>query len=261
QDFYDLMSAYLARAAGDGVRRAEIFFDPQTHTMRGVDFGVFMEGFNAAIADASHAIDAALIMCFLRHLSPEEAETTLSAAEPYLDDLVAVGLDSSERGRPPELFTEVYRRSRDLGLRAVAHAGEEGPPEYVWSAIDVLGAERIEHGVRSLEDSDLVERLGIDQIPLTVCPLSNVALQVVDSLADHPVRTMIDSGLRVSVNSDDPAYFGGYVGDNYEQLALQGGFDGADLVELARMSIVSTFLSDEEKSALLSDLETVAADL
>ncbi|MGF1616596.1 MAG: adenosine deaminase [Acidimicrobiia bacterium] len=255
-DFYELMSAYLRRAAADGVRHAEIFFDPQTHTDRGVGFPVFMEGFHAAMADAS-GVSADLIMCFLRHLSGEDAVATLREAEPHLDGVIAVGLDSSEKDRPSHLFEEAFAQARELGLRAVAHAGEEGPPEYVIAALDVLGAERIDHGVRSLEDPLLVERLRADQVPLTICPLSNVALKVVDDLSEHPIRTMLDHGLKVSVNSDDPAYFGGYVGDNYLQLVEALDFGVEELADLARMSITSSFLEEDRKVELIDEISAV----
>jgi adenosine deaminase len=261
EDFYDLMVAYLERAVGDGVRHAEIFFDPQSHTGRGVGFEVFMRGFRDAISDARRrlGISADLILCFLRHLSGEEAVATLIEAEPFLDGVIGVGIDSSERGRPPELFEEAFARARELGLRAVAHAGEEGPPLYVASALDVLGAERIDHGVRSLEDHDLVDRLRREQIPLTVCPLSNVALQVVEDLSLHPLPAMIDAGLLVSINSDDPAYFGGYIGDNYRETQTALGLDDDTLTILARNSIESSFLDEPRKTALIEDLEAVSA--
>ena len=261
EDFHALMAAYLDRAAADGVRRAEIFFDPQTHTERGIGFEVFMEGFRSAMEDAerSNGVSSALILCFLRHLSGEDAVKTLHEAEPHLDGVIAVGLDSSERGRPPVLFEDAYKAARTLGLRAVAHAGEEGPPEYVESALDVLGVERVDHGVRSLEKPALVERLVREQIPLTVCPLSNVALHVVDQLADHPLPAMLDAGLQVSVNSDDPAYFGGYVGDNYEQLVEVLDFGVGELADLARMSITSSFLDETTKVALIQELGAVVA--
>jgi adenosine deaminase len=260
-DFYELMSAYLVKAAADGVRHAEVFFDPQTHTERGVGFPAFMEGFRGAIADAARiGITADLIMCFLRHMSGEEALETLNEAEPHLDGVIGVGLDSSEKGRPPHLFEDAYARAREMGLRTVAHAGEEGPPGYVVSALDDLGAERIDHGIRSLEDDDLVQRLKRDQIPLTVCPLSNVALRVVDDLRDHPLPSMLDLGLQISINSDDPAYFGGYVGDNYAQLADVLGFGVGELADLARMSITSSFLSEDRKIELIDELGAVVAD-
>jgi adenosine deaminase len=260
-DFYDLMTAYLDRAAADGVRHAEIFFDPQSHTGRGIGFELFMRGFRDAISDGRRrlGISADLILCFLRHLSGEEALATIEEAEPFLDGVIGVGIDSSERDRPPELFEKAYTRARELGLRTVAHAGEEGPPEYVRAALDVLGAERIDHGVRSLEDPDLVDRLSREQIPLTVCPLSNVALRVVDDLAHHPLPAMMDAGLVVSINSDDPAYFGGYIGDNYRGAQEQLGLDDATMVDLARNSINSSFLDDARKQELLVELEDVSA--
>jgi len=261
EDFYRLTSEYFDRAAADGVRRAEIFFDPQTHTYRGVDFVVFMEGFRAAMADARsrHGISSDLILCFLRHLSGEEAVSTLREAEPHLESVIAVGLDSSEQGRPPHLFEDVYAMARELGLRAVAHAGEEGPPEYVAGALDVLGAERIDHGVRSLEDQDLVDRLARERVPLTVCPMSNVALRVVDDISTHPLPAMLDAGLRVSVNSDDPAYFGGYIGDNYAALVTDLEFGVDQIAAIARNSIDSSFLPEEEKAKLVAEIDAVVA--
>jgi len=259
-DFYDLMAAYLRRAAADGVRHAEIFFDPQTHTHRGVGFPIFMEGFRSAITDAGResGISADLILCFLRHLSPEDALVTLRDAEPHLESVIAVGLDSSELGRPPEMFEGAYSRARALGLRGVAHAGEEGPPEYITAALDVLGAERIDHGVRCLEDPELVRRLSTEGIPLTVCPMSNVALKVVERIEEHPLPRLVESGIKVTVNSDDPAYFGGYVGDNYQGLAEGLGFGPVQLIDLARNSIEASFLDERRKSELVAELESVA---
>lgn len=256
QDFYELMTAYLDRAAADGVRRAEIFFDPQAHTVRGVGFEVFMEGFRSGIADARerHGISADLIMCFLRHLGGDAALETMREAESHLDGVIAVGLDSSENGYPSEMFVDAYDLARTLGLRAVAHAGEEGPPEYVVGALDVLGAERIDHGVRSLESPELVERLRRDRVPLTVCPLSNVSLKVVDVIDEHPLPEMIDAGLVVTVNSDDPAYFGGYVADNYRALAEGLGFDRERLAGLAANSIEASFLDADSKATLLAEV-------
>jgi adenosine deaminase len=258
-DFYELMAAYLDRATADGVRHAEIFFDPQTHTARGVPFEVFMQGFREAIGDArsGSGITADLILCFLRHLSGKDAVATLVAAEPHLDGVVGVGLDSSEVGNPPELFSEAFRLARGLGLRAVAHAGEEGPPEYVVGALDTLGVERIDHGVRSLEDPHLMERLRREQVPVTMCPLSNLALNVVERLEDHPIKQMMDLGLLVSVNSDDPAYFGGYVGDNYLALESAHGLGADYLADLARNSVRSSFLDSERKSQLLTEIDSV----
>lgn len=256
-DFYNLMSAYLDRAHADGVRYAEIFFDPQIHLTRGVGFEVFMEGFRGAIADSS--VSADLILCFLRHLSGREALDTIRMAERHLDGVIAVGLDSSERDRPAHLFQAAFQHARSLGLRGVAHAGEEGPPSYVIDALDVLGVERIDHGVRSLEDPDLVDRLVREQTPLTICPLSNVALRVVDRLADHPLPRMLDLGMHVSVNSDDPAYFGGYIGDNYEALAATFGWGIEELGDIARMSITSTFLEEGRKVALIEEIGEIVA--
>ena len=259
EDFYELMMAYLRRVAADGVRHAEIFFDPQTHTERGIGFDVFMGGFRDAISDAQSwtGVTADLILCFLRHLSPGDAISTIAAAEPHLEGVIAVGLDSSEVGNPPELFFEAFEMARELGLRAVAHAGEEGPPEYVVGALDALGAERIDHGIRSLEDSELVERLRRDQVPLTVCPLSNLALKVVGRLEDHPIAEMVDLGLLVSVHSDDPPYFGGYVADNYDALAESLGLAAEELANLARNSITSSFLDVERKRELLTEVDSV----
>ncbi len=258
-DFYDLMAAYLDRAVADGVRHAEIFFDPQTHAERGIGLEVVMGGFREAITDARSrsGVTADLILCFLRHLSGEEAVATLITAEPHLDGVIAVGLDSSEVGNPPELFSDAFRLARDLGLRAVAHAGGEGPPEYVVGALDTLGVERIDHGGRSLEDPHLMERLRRDQVPLTMCPLSGVALNIVERLEDHPIAAMVEGGLLVSVNSDDPAYFGGYVGDNYLALERSLGWGADDLAGLARNSITSSFLDDERKMELLTEIDAV----
>ncbi len=242
EDFHDLTWAYLERAAADGVRRAEIFFDPQTHTSRGISMETVISGIGSAL-DRSHELDisSGLILCFLRHLSGEAAVATLEAALPWRDRLLGVGLDSSEVGHPATKFAEAYDLARSVGLHLVAHAGEEGPPEYVWQALDVLGVERIDHGVRSMEDPALVERLVADRIPLTVCPLSNLKLKVVDDLTDHPLKLMLDAGLKVSINSDDPAYFGGYVGMNYAAIAEALELSEDDLRHLAANSLDSAF--------------------
>lgn len=240
-DFADLMTGYLQRAVADGVTRAEVFFDPQIHTERGVAMGTVISGFARARRDFAERIDTALILCFVRHLPEESALSALAAAEPYLDQIIAVGLDSTEIGRPPEEYARVFAQARAMGLRAVAHAGEEGPPEYVWSALDLLGAERIDHGVRSLEDPELVRRLVEEQVPLTVCPQSNVKLRVVSHLREHPLKRMLDLGLNVSVNSDDPAYFGAYVGDNYRHTASALGLSAEEVTRLAKNSISSSF--------------------
>ncbi|MGA7272551.1 MAG: adenosine deaminase [Acidimicrobiia bacterium] len=256
-DFAQLMAAYLDRAAADGVVHAEIFFDPQTHTARGVDFATFMGGFRDAIADArrAHGISADLILCFLRHLSGRDALDTISAAEDHLEGVVAVGLDSTEVGNPPELFEEAFDRARTLGLRAVAHAGEEGPPSYISGALDVLGAERIDHGVRCLEDPELLARLQRDRIPLTVCPLSNVSLRVVDRISAHPLPELVESGLMVTLNSDDPAYFGGYLADNFTVVAEELGLGRDDMGRLAANSIEASFLDRDDKDRHLSRIE------
>jgi len=254
EDFSDLMRAYLERAAADGARRAEIFFDPQTHTARGIEFPVFMEGFLGAIADAEKdlGISAGLIMCFLRHLSGSDAVATWGEASAYHDRLLAVGLDSTEVGNPPERFVDAYRLARAAGLRAVAHAGEEGPPSYISGALDVLGVERIDHGVRGEDDEALVVRLVAERIPLTMCPLSNLELRVVDRLEDHNLRRLLDRGVAVTINSDDPAYFGGYIGDNYIAAATALGLDRAAVARIARNSLEATFLPQGERAALLA---------
>jgi adenosine deaminase len=261
QDFYDLMYTYLERAHADGVRRAEIFFDPQTHTERGVGFDVFMDGFTRAIDDAQRemGISAALILCFLRHLPAEDAVATWQAAQPYRDRILGVGLDSSEAGFPPELFAEPYALAREAGLRTVAHAGEEGPPAYILSALDTLGIERVDHGVRCEEDPALVERLAAEGVPLTVCPLSNLELKVVDRLEDHGLKRLLDQGVKVTVNSDDPAYFGGYVGDNYAAVANALDLDRADVVTLARNSLEASFLDEAAKQQLTDELDRYVA--
>jgi len=251
RDFYDLTWAYLTRAARQGVRHAEIFFDPQTHTGRGVPFETVITGIHRALETGRDQlqISSGLICCFLRHLSEESALETLSQARPYRDWLLGVGLDSSEVGNPPSKFRAVYDRAREGGLRLVAHAGEEGPPAYIWEALDLLGVERIDHGVRCVEDARLVSRLVEERTPLTVCPLSNVKLRVFPTLAEHNLKQLLDRGLLVTVNSDDPAYFGGYVGDNFEASAAALGLGREQLVMLARNSFSGSFLPDEEKRA------------
>lgn len=247
EDFFDLTWAYLERAAADGVRRAEIFFDPQTHTERGVSIETVVNGIGAAL-DRSHElkISTGLILCFLRHLSGTQALETLELALPYRDRLLGVGLDSSEAGRPPELFTAAYDLARQEGLHLVAHAGEEGPPEYIWQALDVLGVERIDHGVRSLEDRSLIERMANDGTPLTMCPLSNLKLKVVDDMADHPLPRLLDAGITVTINSDDPAYFGGYVGANYDAIATSFNLDRDAMTRLSRNSLTAAFIEADD---------------
>ncbi|MCU1380422.1 MAG: adenosine deaminase [Acidimicrobiales bacterium] len=252
-DFHDLARAYLERAAAQGVRHAEIFFDPQTHTARGVPFADVVGGIHRALASSD--ISSRLILCFLRHLSPEDAMATLEEALPHLDLIDGIGLDSSEVGNPPGRFADVFRRARELGLFAVAHAGEEGPPSYITEALDQLAVRRIDHGVRCIEDDGLVERLARDRVPLTVCPLSNVRLAVFPSMADHTIGELLDRGLCVTVNSDDPAYFGGYVGDNYRAIADELGLDRDQLVTLARNSFEAAVLEPAERAQHLEALE------
>ncbi len=261
QDFYDLMMAYLERAHADGVRRSEIFFDPQTHTERGIDFATFMNGFSRAIDDAAAGlgISVGLIMCFLRHLPAADAVATWHRSEPFRDRLTGVGLDSSEIGNPPELFVEPFRLAEEAGLHLVAHAGEEGPPAFITAAIDDLRAERIDHGVRCEDDPALVERLAAEQIPLTMCPLSNVKLKVFEDLSDHSLKRLLDRGLKVTINSDDPSYFGGYVLANYVAVAEALDLTPDDLITLARNSIEASFLDDAGKAALLGELATIVA--
>jgi adenosine deaminase len=260
QDFFDLTWAYLTRAASQGVRHAEIFFDPQTHTDRGVPFETAITGIHRALRDGKSrlGITSGLILCFLRHLSAEAAMRVLVEALPFREWIVAVGLDSSEVGHPPAKFKEVYDRARDAGLLAVAHAGEEGPPAYVWEALDVLKARRIDHGVRCIEDARLVGRLVEEQIPLTVCPLSNVKLRVFPNLRAHNLKQLLDRGLLVTVNSDDPAYFGGYVADNFTASASALDLSRDDLLRLARNSFAASFLDDEQRRAYLDEVDRFA---
>ncbi|MFE9063388.1 adenosine deaminase [Streptomyces violaceusniger] len=256
-DFADLTNAYLARAREQGVRHAEIFFDPQAHTARGVEIDTVIRGIARALdaAPGTYGITTRLIMCFLRDESAESALETFEAARPHLDRIAAVGLDSAEVGNPPSKFREVYALAREAGLKCVAHAGEEGPPAYVWEALDILGVDRVDHGVRCLEDEALVARLVADRTPLTVCPLSNVRLRVVDRLEDHPLPAMLDAGLLVTVNSDDPAYFGGYVDDNFTAIRDALGLDEATLRTLARNSFEAAFLDEETRAAYLKEVD------
>ncbi|MFF1797741.1 adenosine deaminase, partial [Kitasatospora sp. NPDC058263] len=243
-DFADLADAYLARAAGQGVRHAEIFFDPQAHTARGVPLDVVVEGLGRALdrSEERYGVSTRLIMCFLRDESAESALETFEAARPHFGRITGIGLDSAEVGNPPAKFREVYRRAAEAGLHRVAHAGEEGPASYVTEALDVLGVERIDHGLRCLEDPALVDRLVREQIPLTLCPLSNVRLRCVDRLADHPLPAMLAAGLLVTVNSDDPAYFGGYVDDNFRAVAGALALAPETLRLLAANSFRASFL-------------------
>ncbi|WP_405741824.1 adenosine deaminase [Streptomyces sp. NBC_01525] len=256
-DFHDLADAYLARARAQGVRHAEIFFDPQAHTARGVPLVTVINGLARALdaAPERHGITTRLIMCFLRDESAESALATFEAARPHLDRIAAVGLDSAEVGHPPSKFREVYELAREAGLKCVAHAGEEGPPAYVWEALDILGVDRIDHGVRSMEDERLVARLAAEQVPLTVCPLSNLRLRVIDDLADHPLPAMLDAGLLVTVNSDDPAYFGGYADDNFTAVRDALHLDDATLRTLARNSFRAAFLDEATREKYLKELD------
>ena len=249
QDFYDMAHAYLAQAAINNVVHAEIFFDPQTHTARGVAMHTVINGLHRACVDAKAAlgVSASLIMCFLRHLSEQEAFETLEQALPYRDLILGIGLDSGELGNPPEKFAKVFARCQALGFHLVAHAGEEGPPAYVWAALDVLQVERIDHGVQSSKDALLMQRLAKDRIPLTVCPLSNLKLCVVPSLADHNLGALLDAGLCAMVNSDDPAYFGGYINDNFTQTFAATGLTAQHAYQLARNSFEASFISSEQK--------------
>jgi len=260
QDFFDMAWAYFERAAADNVVHAEIFFDPQTHTVRGVPFETLIVGLEHACrrAHAEFGISARLIMCFLRHLSEAEAFATLAQALPYLRHFIGVGLDSGERGNPPEKFARVFARCRELGLHVVAHAGEEGPPAYIESALDVLQVERIDHGVRCVEDPALVARLARSRMPLTVCPLSNVKLRVFDTLAEHNLGALLEAGLCATLNSDDPAYFGGYINDNFVQsFAALPALGARHAWQLAANSFEASFADDAHKQAWRERLDAV----
>jgi adenosine deaminase len=261
QDFYDLAWAYLERAHTDNVRHVEMFFDPQGHTSRGISFATVIDGLSRAIGDAGRklGIKASLIMCFLRHLDDADAERTLDCALSFKDRIVGVGLDSSERGNPPGKFKRVFDRAREAGFFLTAHAGEEGPPSYVWEALDVLGVARIDHGVRAIEDEALIDRLARERIPLTVCPLSNVRLRVVEDLAHHPLRRMLAKGVAVTVNSDDPAYFGGYVQENYRAAAQALGLERDEIAAIVRNGIAASLLLPSEKTTLLAEVNRAIA--
>ena len=257
QDFYDMTAAYLKKAEEDNVRHAEIFFDPQTHTARGVDMATVFNGIHRACQDSP--VSATLIMCFLRHLSEDDAQATLEAALPHLDKIIGVGLDSSEVGHPPEKFARVFARCRELGLHLVAHAGEEGPPAYIASALDVLHVERIDHGVRVLEDAALTARVAREQIALTVCPLSNTKLRVFDRMQDHNLVQLLDAGLMATVNSDDPAYFGGYMNDNFIATFEALPLTLAHARQLARNSFAASFLPPDKKQQFLAEVDAYFA--
>jgi adenine deaminase len=259
QDFYDMAHAYLARAAMDNVVHAEIFFDPQTHTARGVAIEAVINGLHRACVDAKAelGVDASLILCFLRHLSEQEAFETLEQALPYRDKFIGIGLDSGEVGNPPEKFAKVFARCKELGFHLVAHAGEEGPPAYVWAALDVLQVERIDHGVQSSQDALLMQRLAQDRVPLTVCPLSNLKLCVVPSLAQHNLGALLEAGLCAMVNSDDPAYFGGYLNDNFTQTFAATGLTAQHAYQLACNSFEASFTGAEQKRKYLDRVSEV----
>lgn len=258
QDFYDMAMAYLQRAVADNVVHTELFFDPQTHTARGVAMETVINGIARACADAQAkwGLSSGLILCFLRHLCEDEALDTLREALPYRDKFIGVGLDSSEVGHPPEKFTEAFSRAREAGLRLVAHAGEEGPPAYIWSALDVLRVERIDHGVQSARDAQLMARLARERVPLTVCPLSNLKLCVFADLAQHNIGQLLDAGLCVTVNSDDPAYFGGYVNDNFVQTVQATGLDARQAWQLAANSFEASFIAPEARRRYVAQLDT-----
>lgn len=260
QDFYDLAQAYLARARKENVRHAEIFFDPQAHMRRGVPFAIVIEGLSAALRDAARerGPTSRLIMCFLRDLDEADAIAALETARPWLESISGVGLDSAETGNPPGKFTEVFERARSLGLRAVAHAGEEGPAAYIAEALDRLKVERVDHGVHAIDDSALVQRLVRERVPLTVCPLSNIRLCVYPDMRAHPIQRLFEAGVVVTVNSDDPAYFGGYINDNYR--AVQQAFEvgAAELAQFAKNSFEASFLSDQDKRERIAEVDAYA---
>lgn len=262
QDFFDMAWAYLERAHADHVVHAEIFFDPQTHTARGVPMQVVIDGLHRACqqAQATLGVSASLILCFLRHLSEEEALETLEQALPLRDRFIGVGLDSSEVGHPPEKFARVFARCRALGLRLVAHAGEEGPPAYMWAALDVLKVERIDHGVQATRDAALMARLAQDRIPLTVCPLSNLKLRVFPTLADHNLGALLDAGLVATINSDDPAYFGGYMNQNFVETFAATALGVRHAYQLARNSFEASFLEPAAKAAHIERLDACFAE-
>ena len=259
QDFFELAMAYFERAHADGVVHAELFFDPQTHTARGLAFETVLDGLERACREARRrfGIGSRLILCFLRHLSEDEGFATLEAALPHLARIHGVGLDSSEKGHPPAKFVRLFARCRALGLHRVAHAGEEGPPAYIVEALELLGVERIDHGVRAAEDPALLARLAREQVPLTVCPLSNVKLRVFPSLAAHNLKALLDAGLKVTINSDDPAYFGGYIAQNYIDTAAALGLGRAELKRIARNSLEAAFVTEAERAPWLQRLDTL----
>ncbi len=260
QDFYDLAWAYFEKCAEDNVVHTEMFFDPQTHTDRGVAFATVINGLQRACDDAKSklGISSGLIMCFLRHLSEEAAFETLEQALPYKKQIIAIGLDSSEVGHPPSKFERVFAKAREAGFLVVAHAGEEGPAEYVWEALDLLKVNRVDHGVRSEEDPELMQRLIAEKMPLTVCPLSNLKLCVVDNMAQHNIRRLLQQGVHVTVNSDDPSYFGGYMNDNFIAITEALDLTEAELKQLAINSFEASFISDQEKQGWKDKIQAIA---
>ena len=260
QDFYDLTWAYLLKAKNNGIVHTEIMFDPQAHTSRGVPFSAVIGGIYRALTDGYErlGISFRLIMSFLRHLSQEEGFKTLQEAVPFQGWITAVGLDSSEKNFPPDLFADLFEKAQEMGFLTVAHAGEEGPPEYIWAALDLLKASRIDHGNSCIEDPDLMEVLGIYEIPLTSCPLSNLKLKVIQRMEDHPLKEMLDRGLKVTLNSDDPAYFGGYLNDNYIAVAEALQLSKEEIVQLVRNSFEASFITDGEKKGFLKKLEELS---
>ena len=259
QDFYDLTWAYLKRCQVENVVHAEIFFDPQSHTSRGIPFGVVVEGIHRALlrAGSELAISSRLIMCFLRHLPVEDALATWRAAEPYLDRIHGVGLDSSERDFPPRLFADVFALARDAGLKTLAHAGEEGPPDYIRQALELLHVSRIDHGVRITEDPAMLAEVAARQIPLTVCPLSNTRLRVYAAMEDHPILSLLEQGVLVTVNSDDPAYFGGYVNNNYRAVTAALAPSREQIIQLAKNSFTASFLDQGSKDSWIEKIDAI----
>ncbi|MGB3788161.1 MAG: adenosine deaminase [Phormidesmis sp.] len=262
QDFYDLTWAYLQKAASQNVRHTEIFFDPQTHTQRGIAFETVLQGINRALQDgeAKLNVSSQLILSFLRDLSAEQALEALEQALPYKDTMVAVGLDSAEKGNPPSKFKAVFDRARAEGFLTVAHAGEEGPPEYIWEAINLLNVARIDHGVRAMEDPDLLDYLTTKQIPLTVCPLSNIELKVFDSMEQHNLNRLLELGICATVNSDDPSYFGGYIAENYQAAQVALNLTKQNLYQLAKNSFQASFLPTDAKDRLIAELDDYCND-
>jgi adenosine deaminase len=261
-DFYQMTRAYLQKASEQNVRHAEIFFDPQTHTARGIKFETVVKGIHRALSDAGRqpGLSSKLIMCFLRDLTATEAMETLEQALPFKDCIAAVGLDSAELGHPPEKFKRVFDRARQYGFRTVAHAGEEGPAAYIWQALNLLKAERIDHGIRCTEDAGLVDYLVKAQVPLTVCPVSNIKLRVFDNMHRHNFKQMLDSGLCVTINSDDPAYFGGYIEDNFRAIEAAHRLTLQDIYKISRNAFKASFLTPEEKQKYLDEVDGFVSD-